>query len=340
MKNITFLVSGEKKTIGGNKIIYQYSNYINTLPNYSSDIIHIKKKRGKKWINSINKRLFKKKIIKNHWDFNDVTIETKPYFQWTGIKIKTKQNFNFDQKKHHVVLPEIYAHFANDFLIKKRISYSIFVQNGYAIFSTNNFKQLKKAYQNAKYILVYSQDIKKCILLAFPMFKNKILKVKYSIDFKKFKFNKKKRNIITYMPRKLPNHSSLVISFLKNNLPKKWKIISIQNLEEKKVFDILNKSKIFLAFSSLEGLPLPPVEAAMAGNKVIGYTGEGGKEYWKKPIFIEVKTSEIKNFCNKILSNLNFNNFLKKSLGQRKLLAKQFSTEIEKKYILNYLKKI
>ena len=34
--------------------------------------------------------------------------------------------------------------------------------------------------------------------------------------------------------------------------------------------------------SNLEGLGLPPLETAIAGNKVIGYTGEGGKEYWKE----------------------------------------------------------
>ena len=31
--------------------------------------------------------------------------------------------------------------------------------------------------------------------------------------------------------------------------------------------------------SNLEGLGLPPLETTIAGNKVIGYTGEGGKEY-------------------------------------------------------------
>ena len=34
--------------------------------------------------------------------------------------------------------------------------------------------------------------------------------------------------------------------------------------------------------SNLEGLGLPPLETTIAGNKVIGYTGEGGKEYWKE----------------------------------------------------------
>ena len=35
--------------------------------------------------------------------------------------------------------------------------------------------------------------------------------------------------------------------------------------------------------SNLEGLGLPALETAIAGNKVIGYTEEGGKEYWKEP---------------------------------------------------------
>lgn len=142
------------------------------------------------------------------------------------------------------------------------------------------------------------------------------------------------------MPRKLAKHSELVIFFLKNTLPSNWKIKKIHNLKEKQVYKLLEKSKIFLAFSDLEGLPLPPVEAALAGNKVIGYTGEGGKEYWKEPIFTEIKSSEIKNFCNSILGNLNIKNFLEKTNKQRNLLAKQFSVEIEKKFINKFLKRI
>ena len=59
------------------------------------------------------------------------------------------------------------------------------------------------------------------------------------------------------------------------------------------------KSKIFLSFSYAEGFGMPPIEAAMAGNKVIGYTGGGGKEYWRKPIFEEIQSGDIKNFSEK-----------------------------------------
>ena len=90
----------------------------------------------------------------------------------------------------------------------------------------------------------YSKDIKECVSLAFPEEKKKIIDVKYSIDFKKFRKTKKK-NVITYMPRKLRRHSELVISFLKNYLPKKWKIKPLINLTEKEVYNNLAESKIF-----------------------------------------------------------------------------------------------
>ena len=83
------------------------------------------------------------------------------------------------------------------------------------------------------------------------------------------------------MPRKQKKHSELILNFLKSNLPRKWKLKAIHNMSEKEVFKNLTKSKIFLSFSELEGLPLPPIEAALAGNQVIGYTGEGGENIGK-----------------------------------------------------------
>jgi len=273
--------------------------------------------------------------------FKELKVKKSHSFTWFNQKIKIKENFDLNKDNDFVVLPEIFAHFAEDFLIKEKIPYAIFVQNGYAVFPTNNVKKLNLAYKKAKFILAYSKDIKDCITLAYPSAKDKILDIKYSIDFKKFNL-KKKNNLISYMPRKLSKHSELIISFLNNSLPKSWKIKAIHNMSEKQVYRTLERSKFFLAFSDLEGLPLPPIEAALSGNKVIGYTGEGGKEYWKEPIFTEIKTAELKYFCKKILLNLNlnFNVFLKKTTKQRKKISVQFSVENEKKYINRFLKKI
>ena len=308
MKNIIFLIDAQKGASGGGKVIYQYSNYINSLKRYSSSIAHVKKKKIGKILNSLNKKFSGslKKIKYSGWNFKDLTVKKNYSFSWFNIKVKVKNDLVFDKQKDFVILPEMFAHFAAEFFIKEKIPYAIFVQNGYSIFPTNNTAKLNLAYKKCKFILSYSKDIKECVSLAYPKEKKKIIDVKYSIDFKKFRKTKKK-NVITYMPRKLRRHSELVISVLKNYLPKKWKIKPLINLTEKEVYKNLAESKIFLAFSELEGLPLPPVEAAISGNKVIGYTGEGGKEYWKKPIFTEVKSSEIKNFCKIIIIKLKIN---------------------------------
>lgn len=341
MKNIIFLIDAQKGASGGGKVIYQYSNYINSLKGYSSSIIHVKKKKIGKIFNSLNKRFNGKlkKIRYSGWNFKDLTVKKNYFFSWFNIKVKIKNDLVFDKNKDFVILPEMFAHFAPEFFIKEKVPYAIFVQNGYSIFPTNNSAKLNLAYKKCKFILSYSKDIKECVSFAYPKEKKKIIDVKYSIDFKKFKRSKKK-NLITYMPRKLRRHSELVISFLRNYLPKKWKIKPLANLTEHEVYRNLAESKIFLAFSELEGLPLPPVEAAISGNKVIGYTGEGGKEYWKKPIFTEVKSSEIKSFCKLILSNLNLKDFLKKSSNQRKKLSNMFSIKEEQNAIIKFLKKI
>jgi glycosyltransferase involved in cell wall biosynthesis len=75
-------------------------------------------------------------------------------------------------------------------------------------------------------------------------------------------------------------------------------------MDENGVAAILGKSKIFLSFSELEGCPLPPVEAALSGCHVIGYTGEGAKEYWDKEIFTEIYSGDIRAFVNAIMNKI------------------------------------
>ena len=340
MKNIIFLTHAEKGPSGGAKYIYRYSQIINQIKNFSSEVLHIKKKRTSKYKNSINKILNLKKDITSGWQYKDITCAKNFKYKWFENKINLKQNFDFDNRKDFVILPEIFAHLANELLIKKKIEYGIFIQNGYSINSTNNDDKLKKAYKNAKFILSISKDTTNCIKLKFPKLKTKILKVSYFLDLGEVNFSKKK-NLITYMNRKLPQHSNLVISYLKPNLSKKWKLHNLQNLSEKKTYDLLKKSKIFLSFSNLEGFGLPPLEAALAGNSVIGYTGEGGNEYWQEPLFLKINSGEINKFVLKIIDKINKSNF-KKNFPKKKytILKKKFSKEMELKNIKNFLRLI
>ena len=340
--NIIYITHSERKPSGGGKIIYKHCEIINSLKNtFSSEIIHIKKKKTSKWISSIKKKFKLNNEKYSGWKINDIEVNKNFKYDWFTNNVKIKNNLNFNFKNDFVIIPEIFAHFAPDLFTNNKMKYAIFVQNGYALCSTNNFIKLNLAYKNAKFIISYSNDISKCINLAFPFCKNKILKISYSITVKKPSQNKK--NIITYMPRKLPDHSKHLLFFLHNHLSKEWKILPLDGLSEKEVYNNLHLSKIFLSLSKLEGLPLPPVEAALTGNKVIGYTGEGGKEYWKEPIFTEIKNGEFYNFINKIIlftkkKSIFVNN--KQYLNQLNTLNKQFSTKKEKEKIIKLLIKI
>lgn len=340
IKNIIFVSHAEKGPSGGAKIIYHYSEIINTLKNFSSEVLHLKKKKISKFKTSIKKRFKLDSKTESGWQLNDITPVKQFNYKWFNHKIKTRNYFNFDKKKDFVILPEIFAHMADDLLIKKGISYAIFVQNGYVIKSTNNEAKLLKSYKGAKFILSYSNDITECVKLKFPKLKTKILKVSCAlkIDNKK---SKKKINLITYMSRKLPNHSNLVIDYLKSHLPKGWSVKNLNNLNENQTYKYLNKSKIFLSFSSFEGLGLPPAEAALSGNYVIGYTGEGGREYWTRPIFTKINSGNIISFVTEILKKINKiktkNHFpYKKNMK----LIKQFSEVNELKNIKKFLKSL
>ena len=340
MKNIIFFTHAEKKPSGGAKYIYNYSQIINEIKNFSSEVIHIKKKKSSKFRDSINKKFNINRNSHSGWQFKDITFSKNFRYKWFDNKVNIKQNFNFDKKKDFIILPEIFAHIADELLIKNKIDYAIFVQNGYVINSTDDEKKLLRAYENAKFILSSSGDTSNCIRLKFPKIKSKIFKISYYVDFGKVNFNAK-RNVITYSSRKLPQHCNLVISYLKPHLPKKWILQNLHNSSNKQFISSIKRSKIFLSFSYLEGLGLPPVEAVLAGNQVIGYTGEGGNEYWKKPLFTKINSGEINNFVRTIIARVNKNN-LKKNYSKSQFikLKKKFSKENQIKSIRKFLKLI
>ena len=146
------------------------------------------------------------------------------------------------------------------------------------------------------------------------------------------------------MPRKKKDHAGRLLFILNQHLPKNWRIRSLDNLKESEVIEFLQKSKIFLSFSELEGFGLPPVEAALCGNYVIGYTGESGKEYWKPPIFNEVFSGDIRKFSsliinkvNELSKNANEHNILKTHI---KNLAEKYSVKKEKLSLDKLIEKI
>ena len=343
--NIIYLLPGMKGASGGAKVIYNHCLILNNLDkNISSKVIHLKKKFLYKLQLSLSKRikLFDEKFSGWNGKKMKVSKKFKPNKEWYKNKIFNGENLNFDKKKDFVIIPEIWAHFATDLnFAEQKINYAIFVQGFYHMNSTDNFLNLKKSYENAKLIITTSKYSISYLRTMFPNIKHKILKINLSIDNKKFRI-KKKLNLITYMPRKLPSHSDLLLFYLKNLLPKNWKILPLRNVTEKKLIKTLSNSKIFLSFSNFEGLGIPPIEAALSGNKVIGYVGGGGSEYWKKPIFTKVENGEIEDFAKKVISNINSykTSWIKDTKKNRLLLSECYSKKLEKASLIFLSNKI
>ena len=222
-------------------------------------------------------------------------------FRWSGKPGFSDISGIFDPSADVVVLPEVWARKYGYQLLRMQVPFAIYVQNGYFI-SKGDPAVLDAAYRGARCILTISDDASKCVAMAFPGVESKILRVHCSVDARLFSPNQAKENIITYMPRKLADHSSKVIFFLRNHLPSHWRIVPIDGLNEAGVADLLQRSKIFMSFSHFEGFGLPPLEAALSGNQVIGYTGQGAKEYWLPEIFEEIESGNVAGFAQSVFA--------------------------------------
>jgi glycosyltransferase involved in cell wall biosynthesis len=216
----------------------------------------------------------------------------------------------------------------------------IFVQNAYMThinLEPNMPDALIESYKNADLILAISEDSAQYIRDIFGILGDKIIPQRCSVDSMLFKPNKKNK-IITYMPRKMGAHSIRVVSALQPLLPDDWSIISIDNVMESQVATILSQSSIFLSFSEFEGLGLPPIEAALCGNLVVGYHGQGGKDFWYEPIFHNVDQGDIRKFVSTTLREINkiekekfLLNFMN---NERVKLAEKFSQNQEVNHLV------
>jgi hypothetical protein len=289
---LIFLCHAIKKPIGGIKVIYRHADLLNNLLRplgHSASVMH--------------PNVFSFKI---DWFKSLVPVRTKFFkLRWSGKPSFSDIEGCFDSKKHIIVIPELWVRKFGDQLIKWNIPYAIYVQNGYYI-SKGNPEDLSKAYAKAKCIMTISEDASRCVSMAFPAAKNNIIRMHCSVDQELFNVPLEKENLITYMPRKLSDHSTKVLFFLREHLPKNWKIKAIDGLDEYGVANLLKKSKIFMSFSHFEGFGLPPLEAALCGNQVIGYTGQGGKEYWLPEIFEFIESGDLVGFSQAVIDKINY----------------------------------
>ena len=190
------------------------------------------------------------------------------------------------------------------------LRYAVLVQNGYILhpLRDDDAAPLRDAMGGADLILSISADTDRMIQTSFPdCDMSRLLRVVFAIPACFAASHESLAEAggvrtITYMPRKLPEHAARVAFMLRPYLPPHWQIAPVDQVDEAGCAAMLTSSRIFLSFSDLEGLALPPLEAALAGNLVIGYTGQGGAEYWDAPNFHPVEHGNIAGFVRTVQS--------------------------------------
>ncbi|NVO05050.1 MAG: glycosyltransferase [Rhodoferax sp.] len=96
-----------------------------------------------------------------------------------------------------------------------------------------------------------------------------------------FKDSAPKKLQIAYMPRKREFETSFVKGLFKSLYPELAGIpwVPIHNMSLADCARTLDESAVFSAFSYIEGLGLPPLEAMASGCVVVGFNGLGGADY-------------------------------------------------------------
>lgn len=217
---------------------------------------------------------------------------------WFQNHASTIANEQLNPATDFIILPEIWATGLLPSLKSMGFRVGLFVQNAYYThvnLNPANPNAIHDAYRDVDLVLSISTDTSRYLEDVFQVPSNKIVLQRYSIDFSLFRPSAKTKTI-TFMPRKMGQHSARVVSALQPLLPAGWSIVALDKMSEREVAHNLSQSIIFMAFSEFEGLPVPPVEAALCGNVVIGYHGQGGKEYWHAPNFIEVDQGDVQGF--------------------------------------------
>ncbi len=194
--------------------------------------------------------------------------------------------------RHHdlLVIPEIFGPHA--MRLSPGVPRVILNQNAY-----NTFVPYPESYtgpyahEEAKGIIVVSEDNANYLRLAFPDVP--VHRIVYAIDPDRYHYDPAvKKRQLAYMPRKNREDATQVLHILRArglDLP----IVPIDGASEEDAARILRESAYFLSFGHPEGFGLPPAEAMACGCVVIGYHGNGGREFLRPPYAHPVETGDI-----------------------------------------------
>ena len=262
----------------------------------------------------------------------------------TFLKIKNKSKNISVQPDDIFIFPEIYG--PKMATILKGNSKIIYNQGAYQTFFNYDLLGKETPYLNEELIatIVNSENAKEYMNYAFPNMTT--VRVRCGIDSKNFFINAQKKRKIAFMPRRLRVDLVQVINILKfRGVLDNWELVAIENMNEKQVADTLRECAIFLSFSINEGFGMPPAEAMACGCVVVGYSGKGGKEFFKDDFCYPIEDRDVLSYVKtleKVIKEYEIDDklFLEKGLKASEFILSEYSMEMEVKTIVACWNKI
>lgn len=343
-RRILFITPQNKEPSGGNKQLYRMVDVLNTL-NFQAYILHESKGFRFSWFHNKTHILYNGHIFKELNKLYAPLLKTNSiyhiYFYLRTLFKRLNWGKDIINTSDILVFPEFYGRFMNDILPNhKKV---IYVQGCYLTFKhfnlQDNLKDSLYFEPNTLAIIVNSEDGRSYmeqLCTQLPIYITR-----HSVNTTLFAPAKKKKKIMAYMSRKYPEDSKQIINYLTLcGVLDDWELINIDKVNHEEVATVLNKSAVFLSTNTDEGFPLPSIEAMASGCLVIGYTGKGGREYFKEDFSIPIPEKEIQIFMQKALEevsklNQDFGIIDAISIKARAFIETHYNEDIEKEDIAN-----
>lgn len=159
-----------------------------------------------------------------------------------------------------------------------------------------SYTYAKRVYDYCEGFVVISPYIAEGITSLFGVSPNKIFHIENPID--DYFTPGEKENTILVMNKQPGNVVSQMLLKIFKERYSNWNIKLVENMTHRQVAEEMGRAKIFafLCTPLGEGSALPPMEAALSGCKVIGYSGIGSRYYFNEPIFTEVDYNDVVTF--------------------------------------------
>jgi hypothetical protein len=176
----------------------------------------------------------------------------------------------------------------------------VFNQNHFRTFINVRFDETANAYPgwpNAAAVLYTSDAIHRFLTLAMPA-PIPMHRARLAVDTS-FQPGAK-RKLAVLMRRKRHAQGAAVVQLARRYLPG-WEFEAIEGMEQRDVARRFAEAALFLSFSEEEGFGLPPAEAMAAGCYVIGYTGDGGREFMKEQWCSPIDDQDVVAFASEVI---------------------------------------